>query len=138
MEKVATLAGRILLGHIFLLTGITKISAYAGTVGYMASMGVPGALLPLVIALEIAGGLALIIGWKTRWAAGALAAFTILAAAIFHNNFADQMQMLMFMKNLAISGGLLFIAAYGAGPVSLDARQSGATPSGSATPVLNS
>lgn len=137
MEKATTLIGRILLGHIFLMAGISKIGAYAGTAGYMESMGMPGVLLPAVIVLEIAGGLALIVGWKTRWAAAALAGFTVLAAAIFHNNLGDQIQMLMFMKNLAIAGGLLFVAAYGAGPLSLDARQRGATPMGNTTAAFN-
>ena len=122
MEKVAELAGRILLGHIFLLAGINKISGYEGTVGYMEAMGVPGILLPLVIVPEIAGGLALIIGYKTRWAAIALAGFTVLAAVLFHADFSDQMQMILFMKNWAITGGLLLVYVYGAGELSMDRR----------------
>ena len=122
MEKVAELAGRILLGHIFLLAGINKISGYEGTVGYMEAMGVPGILLPLVIVLEIAGGLALIIGYKARWAAIALAGFTVLAAVLFHADFSDQMQMILFMKNWAITGGLLLVYVYGAGELSMDRR----------------
>jgi len=124
MEKVSQLVARIFLGHIFLLAGLSKITAYEGTQGYMDSMGVPGMLLPLVILLEIGGGLAVIIGWNTRWVAIALAGFTIMAAAIFHNNFADQMQVIMFMKNIAITGGLILLAAYGAGAYSLDNRRS--------------
>jgi len=120
MEKLSTFAGRILMAQIFLLAGISKISAYEGTQGYMESVGVPGMLLPLVIALEIGGGLALIIGWKARWAAAALAGFSIVSALIFHNNFADQMQMIMFMKNFAIAGGLMFLVAHGAGAFSFD------------------
>ena len=123
MEKVSQLVARLFLGHIFLLAGLSKITAYEGTQGYMDSMGVPGMLLPLVILLEIGGGLAVIIGWNTRWTAIALAGFTIMAAAIFHNNFADQMQMIMFMKNIAITGGLILLAAYGAGAYSLDNRR---------------
>lgn len=111
MDKAANLIGRLLLAHIFILSGVTKITGYAGTQGYMEAMGVPGALLPLVILLELGGGLALVIGWQTRWAALALAGFSILAAAIFHSNFADQMQAIMFMKNLAIAGGLIVLAA---------------------------
>ena len=120
MEKLSTFAGRILMAQIFLLAGISKISAYEGTQGYMESVGVPGMLLPLVIALEIGGGLALIIGWKARWAAAALAGFSIVSALIFHSNFADQMQMIMFMKNFAIAGGLMFLVAHGAGAFSFD------------------
>ena len=122
MDKVIELAGRILLGHIFLLAGINKISAYEGTVGYMEAMGVPGMLLPLVILLEIVGGLALIIGFKARWAAIALAGFTALAAILFHADFSDQTQMILFMKNWAITGGLLLVYVYGAGEISMDRK----------------
>jgi putative oxidoreductase len=124
MEKVSQLVARVFLGHIFLLAGVSKIGAYAGTQGYMDAMGVPGALLPLVILLEIAGGLAIIAGWQTRWTAIALAAFSVVAAAIFHNNFGDQMQMILFMKNIAIAGGFLLLAVHGAGAYSIDNRQS--------------
>lgn len=124
MEKLSQLVARLFLGHIFLLAGLSKIGAYEGTQGYMDAMGVPGALLPLVILLEIAGGLAIIAGWKTKWASVALAAFTVVAAVIFHNNFADQIQMILFMKNIAISGGLLLLSVYGAGAYSLDNRRS--------------
>ena len=122
MDKYQTLVGRVLLAHIFLLAGISKISGYAGTQGWMESVGVPGMLLPLVIVLEIGGALALIIGWQTKWAAWALAAFSVVSAIIFHSNFADQMQSILFMKNLAMAGGLLVLAAHGAGPVSLDRK----------------
>ena len=128
MEKVSQLVARIFLGHIFLLAGLSKITAYEGTQGYMDAMGVPGMLLPLVILLEIAGGLAIIAGWKTKWTALALAAFSVVAAAIFHNNFGDQMQMILFMKNIAIAGGFLLLASHGAGAYSLDNRRSITTP----------
>ena len=110
MQKIGNLAGRILLAHIFLMAGLTKITGYAGTQQYMEAMGIPGGLLPLVILLEIGGALALIVGWQQRWAALALAGFSVIAAAVFHTNFGDQMQMIMFMKNLAIAGGLLVLA----------------------------
>lgn len=122
MDKYLTLAGRILLGHIFLLAGISKITGYAGTQGYMEAMGVPGMLLPLVIILEIGAGLAVIVGWQTKWAAYALAGFSILAGLIFHTNFADQMQSILFMKNLSIAGGFLILAVHGAGAYSLDKK----------------
>ncbi len=123
MDKYTNLAGRILLALIFLMAGLNKIGGYAGTQGYMESHGVPGALLPLVILVEVGGALALIVGWQTRIAAWALAGFTLLAALLFHNDFGNQMQLIMFMKNLAITGGLLVVAANGAGAFSLDARR---------------
>ena len=123
MKALSELTARIFLGQIFLVAGIGKVAAYAGTQSYMAAMGVPGALLPLVILLEIGGGLAIMAGWQTRLIAIALAAFTIATAAIFHNNFADQIQQIMFMKNIAITGGFLLLAAHGAGAYSLDNRR---------------
>ena len=127
MEKVSQFVARVFLGHIFLLAGVSKISAYEGTQAYMDAMGVPGMLLPLVILLEIGGGLAIIAGWKTMWASIALAGFTVVSAVIFHNNFGDQTQMIMFMKNIAISGGLILLAVHGAGAYSLDNRRTIAT-----------
>lgn len=124
MNQLLNLAGRILLAQIFVLSGMSKLGAgYAATQDYMASAGVPGILLPLVIVLELGGGLALMAGFYTRWMALALAAFSLLAAAMFHANFADQMQTILFMKNLAIAGGLLLLARHGAGEPSLDASR---------------
>lgn len=125
MNKYSSVVARVLLGHIFVLAGLSKMGAgaYAGTQGYMEAMGVPGMLLPLVILLEAAGGIAIVIGWQTRWASYALAGFTIIAAIIFHRNLADQMQMILFMKNFAIAGGLLLLAEHGAGAFSLDNRK---------------
>lgn len=122
MEKALTPIARILIAHIFLMAGLSKIGQYAGTQAYMESMGVPGALLPLVILLEVGGALALIVGWQTRWAALALAGFSVLSAVIFHANFSDQMQMVMFMKNLALAGGLLMFVVHGAGSFSIENR----------------
>jgi putative oxidoreductase len=130
MEKTTTLIGRLFLGHIFLISGIGKLAGYGATQAWMESMGVPGMLLPAVIALEIGGGAAVIVGWQARWAALALAGFSILAAAIFHNNFGDQMQMISFMKNVAIAGGLLFVFSFGPGSLSLDERRHGHRSSG--------
>ncbi|MCX7072586.1 MAG: DoxX family protein [Gammaproteobacteria bacterium] len=118
------LAGRILLAAMFLLAGLNKITGYAGTVGYMESVGVPGALLPGVIALEVLGALAVIVGFQTRLVALALAGFTLAAALLFHANFADQIQMILFLKNVSIAGAFLLLAANGAGSLSLDARRS--------------
>jgi len=124
MDKVSQLVARVFLGHIFILAGLSKVGAYEGTQGYMDAMGVPGALLPLVILFEVGAGLAILAGWKTRWAAIALAGFSVVSAAIFHNNFGDQTQMIMFMKNVAIAGGFLLLASHGAGAYSLDNRRS--------------
>jgi putative oxidoreductase len=122
VQKVAELAGRIFLAAIFLISGLGKITAYAGTAAYMASLGVPGALLPAVIATEVLGAIAIIVGWKTRIAAFLLAGFTLLSGIIFHSNFADQIQMIMFLKNVAIAGAFLLLVANGAGPLSVDRR----------------
>jgi putative oxidoreductase len=123
MKAIELLAGRILIALIFLLAGISKLGAgYDGTQAYMESVGLPGMLLPFVIALELAGGLALAAGFFTRYSAWALAIFSVIAAALFHANFADQMQTILFMKNLAMAGGLMILAAYGAGTISLDHR----------------
>ena len=119
---VADLVGRILIATIFIVAGYGKIGAYAGTAAYMESTGVPGALLPLVIATELGGGILVVLGLFTRYAALALAGFSILAAVFFHANFMDQMQQILFMKNFAMAGGFLFLFAHGAGPLSLDAR----------------
>ena len=125
MNNVIELVGRLFLGHIFLLAGLNKLGdGYAGTAGYMDSVGVPGGLLPLVIALEIVGGLMILLGFKVKWAAYALAGFTIAAAVIFHSNLAEQMQMILFMKNFSIAGGLLLVAAHGAGALSIDSKMS--------------
>jgi putative oxidoreductase len=120
MDKTTELLGRLLLGHIFLLAGLNKIGGYEGTQGYMEAMGVPGALLPLVILLEVVGGLAVIVGFKVKWAAFALAGFTVVAGLLFHADFGDQTQMIMFMKNMSITGGLLLLATHGSGKWSLD------------------
>ncbi|MEJ2392366.1 MAG: DoxX family protein [Gammaproteobacteria bacterium] len=121
--NAADLAGRLLLAIIFLIAGVGKITAYAGTAAYMASMGVPGALLPLVIVTELVGGIAIVLGYHTRVVAFLLAGFTLLAGAIFHHDFANQIQMLMFLKDLAIAGGFLLLVVNGAGAWSLDQRK---------------
>jgi len=122
LQSIAAPAGRILISLIFVYSGLGKITGYAGTQGYMEAMGVPGALLPLVIAVEVLGGLAVILGWHTRIAAFLLAGFSLLSALLFHANFGDQGQMIHFMKNVAIAGGFLMIVAHGAGAYSLDNR----------------
>lgn len=120
LQKTTELVGRGLLATLFLGSGLSKIGAYSATAGYMASVGVPGALLPAVIALEVLGAIAIIAGWQTRLTAFLLAGFTLVTGFLFHNNFADQTQMIMFMKNVAITGGFLTLVANGAGPLSVD------------------
>ena len=121
--KSTELGGRILLALIFVTAGWQKIGGYAGTQAYMESVGVPGLLLPAVILLELGGGLAIIAGFMTRWVAAALALFRLASAALFHYNPAEQMQMILFMKNLAMAGGFALLLVHGAGPWSLDARR---------------
>mgnify|MGYP001814130217 FL=1 len=127
MNTVQTLSaplGRLLIALIFVISGVGKLGSYAGTQGYMESMGVPGALLAPVIALEVLGGLAIILGWQTRLVAFLLAGFCIVSAILFHGNIGDQMQQIQFLKNLGLAGGFLFLVAHGAGAWSLDNRRS--------------
>ena len=127
MNTVQTLSaplGRLLIALIFVISGVGKLGSYAGTQGYMESMGVPGALLAPVIALEVLGGLAIILGWQTRLVAFLLAGFCIVSAVLFHGNIGDQMQQIQFLKNLGLAGGFLFLVAHGAGAWSLDNRRS--------------
>lgn len=128
-QNATALLGRALLAVMFLLAGFGKIGGFAGTAAYIASKGLP---LPELLAagtivLEIGAGLALLLGWKARWAALALAVFTVLASVLFHNYWAmpadqQRMQMLMFMKNLAVTGGMLMVFAFGPGAWSIDRK----------------
>lgn len=119
-NNLFNLFGRLLLAALFLPAGLQKLSGYAGTQGYMEAMGVPGVMLPLVILLEVGGGLALIAGFKVRWIALTLAGFCAVSALIFHYQPQDQMQMILFMKNIALAGSFLILASVGAGKFSLD------------------
>jgi len=121
----ADLAGRIALAAIFLLAGMNKIQYYEGNAQFLASGGLPEFLLPGVIAFEIIGAALIVIGYQTRWVALAFAGFSTVTALLYHNNLADQMQFLMFFKNIAIAGGFLVLAANGAGKFSLDAKSRG-------------
>ncbi len=122
LQIFAAPTGRFFLAIMFFMSGLTKISQYAGTQGYMEAMGVPGFLLPLVILTEAFGGLAIILGWKTKYVAFALAGFTVLSAILFHADFSNQAEMTNFMKNIAIAGGFLTLFVHGAGAYSLDNR----------------
>jgi len=115
------LTSRVFLATLFVVAGLGKIGAYAGTQAYMESMGVPGAMLPVVIALEIGGGAAIVAGLFTRWVAFVLGGFSLISALIFHANLGDQMQSIMFMKNVAIAGGFGALFVHGAGQWSVDA-----------------
>ena len=120
MANIADLIGRILISALFLLNGIFKISNYDGTIGWMESFGMPGILLIPAIILEIAGPVLIIIGYKTKLAAGLLSLFCIATAFIFHNDFANQMQLTSFLKNIALAGGFLILFVNGAKGFSLD------------------
>jgi putative oxidoreductase len=122
LQPWAELAARIALAALFIIAGFAKIGGYEGTAGYMQSMGVPGVLLPLVIALELVGGLAIAVGYRTRLVAFLLAGFSVLSGLIFHSPL-DPNEQTQFLKNLAIGGGFLLLVAHGAGRYSLDARR---------------
>ncbi|MEL6487134.1 MAG: DoxX family protein [Pseudomonadota bacterium] len=120
-QDAVALGGRLLLAAIFVLSGFTKLGAAEGTIGYIASVGLPfaEAIYYAVVALEIVGGIMLVAGFKTRTVAFALGAFSIVAAVTFHSDFADQNQMIHFLKNLALAGGMLQVAAFGPGRLAL-------------------
>ena len=122
LAAALSLVGRVLLVAIFLPEAWVKIRGYDSVVAYMEEFDVPGALLPLVIAVEIVAPILIIVGWQTRWAALALAGFALLTAAFFHADFADVNQQHHFWKNVAMAGGFIVLAANGAGAWSLDAR----------------
>lgn len=123
-SDVAALAGRILLAAIFVLSGLSKVAAPAGTIGYIASAGLPLPQVGLAIAVivELGGGLALVAGFRTRFVAAVLALFSLATALAFHNHLADQNQFIHFFKNVAMAGGLLQVVAFGAGRFALDRR----------------
>ena len=120
MTNVIDLVGRILISALFLINGMFKISNYEGTIGWMESFGMPGMFIIPAIILEIAGPVLIVIGYKTKFAAGLLSLFCITTAFIFHNDFADQMQFNSFLKNIALAGGFLILFANGAKAISLD------------------
>ena len=116
-DALISLIARVLMAYIFIMAGWGKITAYSATVGYMESMGVPGALLPLTILIEFGGGLALLFGFQARFAALGLAVFSLITAFLFHGGAEDAIN---FMKNMAMAGGLLFLMLHGAGKFSVD------------------
>lgn len=120
LQELSAPIGRLLLSMIFIFSGFTKITGYAATQGYMESMGVPGMLLPLVIAVELLGGIAILLGFKARLVAILMAGFSIVSALLFHQFWIDESQMNSFMKNIAMAGGFLMIFTHGPGAYSID------------------
>ena len=129
LSSAGVLAGRVLLAFMFILAGWGKLGDIPGTMAYTASGGLPGFFAFPAIGIELLGGLAVLVGWQTRWAALALAVFAVVAAIFYHylpaqglEGFERMGQMINFQKNLAIAGGFLLLAAFGPGRFSLDAR----------------
>jgi putative oxidoreductase len=125
VDRYGPLIGRILIAFIFIFSGLGKVTGFDGTVGYIASKGLPLPQLAAIAAIivELGGGILLVAGWKARWAAAAMLVFTAMAALLFHNFWAAspdqaQDQMIHFMKNISIMGGLLYVVVFGSGPVS--------------------
>ena len=112
--------GRLLLSILFLIEGLGKISMQENVIMYMEGYGVPGILFVPATALEILFPIILIVGYKTKWAASVMAIFTFTVAIIFHTDFSEEMQMIFFLKDLAIAGGFIIIVAYGPSKISLD------------------
>ncbi len=123
LRNSTELLGRVLLVVLFFISGFGKITAYKMTAGYMMAVGVSAALLPLAIATELLGAVAILVGWKTRIVSVLLSGFTVLTGMLFHINFSDQTQLMMFLKNISIAGAFLLLAANGAGMYSVDARK---------------
>lgn len=122
--KFLPLLGRILIGAPFLMSGLSKLAAYSTTVGYISAVGLPAPSLAFIVAVvvEAGGGLLLMLGYRAQLVALAMALFSLATAVFFHDNFADQNQMIHFLKNVMMAGGLLQITYFGAGAFSLDAR----------------
>ena len=123
-SRAVAAVGRVLLATIFVLSGVGKIADPGGTIAYIGAAGLPLPQLAFAGAtlIEVGGGIALVLGYRTRIVAAVLAIFSLLTAVAFHSVFADQNQMIHFLKNVAMAGGLLQVVAFGAGRLSLDAR----------------
>src|SRR5580698_9097253 len=124
-NRYLPLLGRVLLGAPFMLSGLSKLASHDATVGYIGSVGLPLAQLAwlIAIAVELGGGTLLVVGYRVRAVASIVALFTLATAIFFHRNFADQNQMIHFLKNIMLTGGLLQIVYFGAGPMSIDASR---------------
>ena len=132
LNRYGPLVGRLMIAAIFVVSGFGKITGFDGTVGFIASKGLPLPQLAAIAAIvvELGGGILLIVGWKTRWAAAAMCIFTVVAGLIFHNFWVvpaeqAQNQMIHFMKNICMAGGLLYVVVFGSGPLAVDAGASG-------------
>lgn len=124
-EKYAAPVGRVLLALVFLYAAYGKLTGFTGTASYLQGVLVwPSLMLGLAIIIEIVGGLSLVLGYKTRWGAYALIVFTLVASVLFHNFLKDPTQIIMFLKNISMIGGLMYVAAYGPGAWSIDNRKS--------------
>ena len=123
MANFFDLIGRIMISAIFLFSGINKIFNYDGTVGWMEGFGIPGFLLVPAIIIEILFPLMVIVGYKTRIAAGGLLLFSLLTAFIFHLDFSNQMQVIAFLKNIGLAGGMLFLVVHGAKDFSMEKKK---------------
>ena len=124
MTNILDLTGRVFISLVFLLSGINKIGNYEGSVGWMETFGMPGIFLIPAIILEIVAPILIIIGYKVKIAAALLSVFCIATALIFHTDFSNQMQFVSFMKNIALSGGFLFLVINGAKDFSLERKLS--------------
>jgi putative oxidoreductase len=129
LNRYGPLVGRVLLALIFITAGFSKINGFGGTVGYIEAYGLPMAQICAIIAIivELGGGIMIAVGWKARWGAAALFIFVLIASVVFHAFWAveaDQVQLqnIMFMKNIAIMGGMLYIMVHGSGPMSVDKK----------------
>lgn len=121
ISPVIELAGRVMLASLFVLEALTKLSAYEAAQSYMRAFGLSGQILPLAIAIELGGGILIVLGWRTRIAALVLAVFCATAAVVFHTKFGDRNQLIHFEKDLALAGAFLIVCAHGAGRYSIDA-----------------
>ncbi len=142
MEKPSRylpLIGRVLIGAPFILSGLSKLATHDATVGYISSVGLPLPQLGWLIALtvEIGGGALLLAGYRGRPVALVMALFAVATAIFFHHNFADQNQMIHFLKNIMLAGGLLQIVYFGAGPLSVDSRAITHTHQGDTNEIRN-
>ncbi len=135
LQALAALLARIMLALLFVIEGWSKIPNYSGTVEYMGHYGVPGILLPLVIITELGGGLLVAVGYQTRIAAFALAGFCVLTAMLFHGVLSDPNEFIQFYKDIAMAGGFLALAAFGAGEWSFDALFARQDVLGSSSPM---
>lgn len=129
-QNVFSLSGRILLAAIFFISGLSKIADPASTISYLkaVAMPLPEVAYAITVALEVIGGLFLILGYRVRPAAIALAAFSVLAGVLFHGQLGDQNQFAHLLKNISIAGGLLHLAAFGPGEISIGRKQVTTTP----------